>query len=106
MMDRIRIQIMELSYKRRNKCVDWETRLCQKIDAYVKNLMDSSCSIHVDDLQALIVSSSSRIGDTNPHVALRAGLVHDQMLGENGTSAADVVLPQPEVGRGWGWGGG
>ncbi|MQL98586.1 hypothetical protein Taro_031296 [Colocasia esculenta] len=60
MMDRIRIQIMELSYKRRNKCVDWETRLCQKIDAYVKNLMDSSRDIHVNCSNGVVFEVVSR----------------------------------------------
>ncbi|MQM09487.1 hypothetical protein Taro_042363 [Colocasia esculenta] len=60
MMDRIRIQIMELSYKRRNKCVAWETCLCPKIDAYVKNLMDSSRGIHVNCSNGIIFEVISR----------------------------------------------
>lgn len=42
MVDRIRTQIMSLAYSRRNECLKWETRLCPKVDAIVKNLMDSS----------------------------------------------------------------
>ncbi|MQL90272.1 hypothetical protein Taro_022860, partial [Colocasia esculenta] len=80
MMDRIRIQIMELSYKRRNKCVAWETRLCPKIDTYVKNLMDSSRGIHVNcsnDIIFEVISRPSHVVDLHEVVHKIGGNVEE-----------------------------
>ncbi|MQL75199.1 hypothetical protein Taro_007565 [Colocasia esculenta] len=48
MIDCIQTQIMALAYERRNMCLMWETTMCPKVDAYLKNLMDSTCGFVVN----------------------------------------------------------
>ncbi|MQL93473.1 hypothetical protein Taro_026123 [Colocasia esculenta] len=39
---------MGLAYERRNVCLKWETTVCPKVDAYLKNLIDSARGIAVN----------------------------------------------------------
>lgn len=60
MVDHIRIQIMDLSYRRRNVCVAWETKLCPSIDARMRKMMEQSRGIHVNCSDGIVFEVCTR----------------------------------------------